>query len=319
VTNNFAVDPNYRLGYVQIWNLDIQRQLPAGIVMNLDFNGSKGTRLDVERAITIAGVQPFTYESSAANSVFHSGSIRVRKRMAHGIALSGTYVYSKSIDDASSIGGGTTVVAQNPFDIAADRGLSSFDQRHKFTGNWIYELPFGENHRFAQKGPLSHILEGWQWSGDFTIASGLPFTPRVLGNTFDITRGVSGSLRANATGAPISLSNPSTLEWFNTAAFCSPSNSPGSAAACVNPNGTSFGDAGRNIIQGPGQITVDMNFGKTITIRESRALELRIQAANVFNTVHFAAINTVVNSLTYGEVTSAGSMRRITLLARFRF
>src|SRR6202795_4131264 len=127
--------------------------------MNLDYNGSKGTRLDVERAISIAGVQPFIYESSAANSVFHSGSIRVRRRMAHGIAVSATYAYSKSIDDASSIGGGGTIVAQNAFDIAADRGLSSFDQRHKFTGNWILDLPFGENRSFLQKGlvpPISH-------------------------------------------------------------------------------------------------------------------------------------------------------------------
>jgi hypothetical protein len=292
--------------------------------MNLDYNGSKGTRLDVERAIAIAGVQPFTYESSAGNSVFHSGSIRLRKRLAHGIAVSGTYAYSKSIDDASSIGGGGAVVAQNPFDIAADRGLSSFDQRHRFTGNWMYELPFGENHRLAQRGPLSHLLDGWQWSGDFTIGSGLYFTPRVLGNSLDISRGVSGSLRANATGAPASLGNPTTLEWFNTAAFCSPASSFGSStpapgAACANPSGGSFGDAGRNIIEGPGQIVFNMNFGKAITIKESRALELRIQAANVFNTAHFTAINAIVNSLTYGEVTSAGSMRRVTMLARFRF
>jgi hypothetical protein len=319
ITNNFAVDPNYRLGYVQIWNLDIQQQLPAALVMNLDYNGSKGTRLDVERAITIPGVQPFIYESAAANSVFHSGSVRIRKRLAHGIAVSGTYVYSKSIDDASSIGGGGTVVAQNPFDIAADRGLSSFDQRHRFSGNWIYELPFGETHRLAHKGALSHILDNWQWSGDFTVASGLYFTPRVLGNGFDIARGVSGSLRANVTGGPISVGNPTTLQWFNTAAFCAPSNSPGSVNACVNPNGTTFGDAGRNIIEGPGQVTFDMNFGKSITIKESRALELRVQAANVFNTAHLTAINTIVNSLTYGEVTSVGSMRRVTLLARLRF
>jgi hypothetical protein len=324
VTNNFAVDPNYRLGYVQVWNLDIQRQLPAGVVMNLDYNGSKGTRLDVERAINISGIQPFIYESSAGNSVFHSGSIRLRKRLAHGIGLSGTYAYSKSIDDASSIGGGGTVVAQNPFDIAGDRGLSSFDLRHKFSGNWIYELPFGENHRFAQRGPLAHILNGWQWSGDFTITSGLPFTPRVLGNSLDINRGVSGSLRANSTGAPVSLGNPTTLEWFNTAAFCSPVSSfggstPASGSACANPNGSSFGDAGRNVIVGPGQVTFDMSLNKIITIKESRALELRIQAANVFNTAHFTAINTIVNSLTYGEVTSVGNMRRITMLARFRF
>ena len=324
VTNNFAVDPNYRLGYVQIWNLDIQRQLPAGVVMNLDYNGSKGTRLDVERALTITGVQPFIYESSAANSVFHSGSIRLRKRMAHGVGVSGTYAYSKSIDDASSIGGGGTIVAQNPFNIAADRGLSSFDQRHKFTGNWIYELPFGENHRFLQRGPLSHILDAWQWSGDFTIGSGLYFTPRVLGNSLDINRGVSGSLRANVTGAPISVSSPSTLEWFNTAAFCSPTSSssastPGSGSTCANPGGSPFGDAGRDIIEGPGQVTFDMNLSKTITVKESRALELRIQAANVFNTAHFTGLNTIVNSLTFGQITSVGNMRRVTMLARFRF
>jgi trimeric autotransporter adhesin len=324
VTNNVAVDPNYRLGYVQIWNLDIQRQLPSGVVLNLDYNGSKGTRLDVERAITIAGVQPFIYESSAANSVFHSGSIRLRRRMAHGVAISGTYAYSKSIDDASSIGGGATVVAQNPFNIAGDRGLSSFDQRHKFTGNWIYELPFGENHRFVQRGPLSHILDGWQWSGDFTIGSGLYFTPRVLGNSLDIGRGVSGSLRANVTGAPISVSSPTTLEWFNTAAFCSPAssigaNTPASGSTCANPSGSSFGDAGRNIIVGPGQVTFDMNLSKTITVKESRALELRIQGANIFNTAHFTGLNTIVNSLTFGQITSVGNMRRITMLARFRF
>jgi len=323
VTNNFAVDPNYRLGYVQIWNVDIQRQLPGGVVMNLDYNGSKGTRLDVERAITITGVQPFIYESSAGNSVYNAASIRLRKRMAHGIAISGSYTYSKSIDDASSIGGGGAVVAQNPFDIAADRGLSSFDQRHKFTGNWIYELPFGETRKFARRGPLSHILDGWQWSGDFTIGSGFYFTPRVLGNSVDINRGVSGSLRANVTGAPVSLGNSTTREWFNTAAFCSPetsgSSTPASGTTCVNPSGTSFGDAGRNIIEGPGQVTFDMNLAKIITIKESRALELRFQAANVFNTAHFAGLNTVVNSFTFGEVTSVGSMRRVTLLARFRF
>jgi hypothetical protein len=323
VTNNFAVDPNYRLGYVQIWNVDIQRQLPSGFLLNIGYNGSKGTRLDIERAITISGIQPFIYESSAGNSVFDAASVRVRKRLAHGIGFSGTYIYSKSIDDASSIGGGGTVVSQDPFDIAADRGLSTFDQRHKFTGNWIYDVPFGENHRFAQKGALLHILGGWQWSGNFTLASGLHYTPRVLGNSLDISRGVSGSLRANVTGAPTSLSNPTTLEFFNTAAFCSPvpsfGGSSASASACTNPNGTSFGDAGRNIIEGPHQVSLDMSLSKTFTIKESRALEFRVQAANVFNFIQFSSINTVVNSLTFGEVTSAAATRRITLIARFRF
>jgi hypothetical protein len=314
VTNNFAVNPDYRLGYVQIWNLDLQRELPGGVVMNAGYNGSKGTRLDAERALVVSGGQPFIYESSEGNSILHAASVRVRKRMAKGLGLSAQYVFSKSIDDASSIGGGGSVVAQDPFDISADRGLSSFDQRHRFTGNWIYDLPFGENRHFAPKGAWNHILGGWQWSGDFTIGSGLYFTPRVLGGGVDIGRGVSGSLRANAVaGQAISISDPTTLKWFNTAAFCAPS------AACANPNGSRFGDAGRNVIEGPGQVSMNMSLNKTIQVKESRALDLRISANNVFNTVHFTTINTVVNSFTYGEVTGTGGMRRVTMQARFRF
>jgi outer membrane receptor protein involved in Fe transport len=314
VTNNFAVNPNYRLGYVQVWNLDIQRELPHGVVMNVGYNGAKGTRLDTERALLVSGNQPFIYESSEGNSILHAASIRVRKRMAKGVGFSAQYVFSKSIDDASSIGGGGSVVAQNPFDISADRGLSSFDQRHKFTGNWIYDLPVGENRHFTPKGAWNHILGGWQWSGDFTVGSGLYFTPRVLGGGVDISRGVSGSLRANAVqGQSIAVNDPTTLKWFNTAAFCAPS------TTCVNPGGSSFGDAGRNIIEGPGQVTFDMTINKTFQIKEFRALDLRFSANNVFNNVHLTSINTVVNSFTFGEVTGTASMRRVTMQARFRF
>ena len=315
VTNNFAVNPDYRLGYVQIWNLDLQRDLPGGWILSTGYNGAKGTHLDIERALLVAGNQPFTYESSEGNSILHASTVRVRKRMAKGIGLSAQYVYSKSIDDASSIGGGGSVVAQDAFDISADRGLSSFDERHKFTGNWIYDLPIGENRYFSPKGALGHIFGAWQWSGDFTVGSGLYFTPRVLGGALDIGRGVSGSLRANTVaGQTIALGNPTTLEWFNTAAFCAPN-----ATTCVNPSGTAFGDAGRNIIEGPAQFTLNMSVNKTITIKESRALDLRFSANNVFNTVRFTSINTVVNSFTFGEVTGTGGMRRVTMTARFRF
>jgi trimeric autotransporter adhesin len=316
VTNNYAIDPNYRLGYVQVWNFDLQRQLPYGLLVNVGYNGAKGTRLDVERAIVTNNAQPFIYESSAGNSVLHSASIRVRKRMSSGLGFSGSYVFSKSIDDASSIGLGGVVVAQDAFDIAADRSLSSFDQRHKFTGSWTYDLPFGDNHRLASKGALSHVLKGWQWSGSATVGSGFYFTPNLRGGSVDISRGVSGSQRANyVAGEPISLSNPTSREWFNTAAFCSPSIS----TSCVNPTGSAFGDAGRYIIEGPGQFSLNMALSKTIQIRETRALELRIQANNIFNIVQFTGLNTTVNSLAFGEVTSAANMRRITMVARFRF
>jgi len=292
----------------------VQEGLPGGVVMNVGYNGAKGTRLDTERALVVSGGQPFTYESSEGNSILHAASVRVRKRMAKGLGLGGQYVYSKSIDDASSIGGGGSVVAQDPFDISADRGLSSFDQRHKFTGNWIYDLPFGDNRRFVPKGAWSHILGGWQWSGDFTVGSGLYFTPRVLGGGLDIGRGVSGSLRANLVpGESVSVSNPTVLRWFNTAAFCTPD------VNCPAGSPITFGDAGRNIIEGPGQVSMNMSLNKTIAIKESRALDLRLSANNIFNTVHFTALNTVVNSRTFGEVTGTGGMRRVTVQARFRF
>ena len=314
VTNNFAINPNYRLGYVQIWNLDIQRELPKGVMLNVGYNGAKGTRLDTERALVGAANQAFIYESSEGNSILHAATVRVRKRMAKGLGLSAQYVFSKSIDDASSIGGGGTVVAQNPFDLPADRGLSSFDQRHKFTGNWIYDLPLGENRRFVQKGAASHIFGGWQWSGDLTIASGLYFTPRVLGGGLDIGRGVSGSLRSDVVpGQSFSVSNPNTHEWFNTAAFCNPE------VNCPAGSPTIFGDAGRNIIEGPGQFAMNMTVNKTITVKESRSLDLRLSANNVFNIVHYTSINTVVNSFTFGEVTGTAGMRRVTMTARFRF
>jgi len=326
VTNNYALDPNYRLGYVQIWNADIQRQLPGNVQLNIGYNGAKGTRLDTERAfvptcVTLGNCTsaeasaPFIFESSEGNSILHAASVRIRKRLAHGLGVNAQYVFSKSLDDASSIGGSGTIVAQNPFDIPAERSLSSFDQTHKFTGSWMYDLPFGDGRRFLNKGgTLSHALEGWQWSGDFTIASGLYFTPSVLGATLDINRGVSGSQRANVVaGVPISVANPNTTEWFNTAAFCAPG--PG----CTSAGGATFGDAGRYFIQGPAQFTFDSAISKSFVIKESRALELRLQATNIFNTPYFSGLNTTVNSITFGQITNVSNMRRVTMVARFRF
>ena len=314
VTNNFAVNPDYRLGYVQIWNVDIQRELRGNVMLNIGYNGAKGTRLDTERALVVTGNQPFIYESSEGNSILHAASVRVRKRMSNGLGIGAQYIFSKSLDDASSVGSGGVVVVQNPFDLPADRGFSSFNQTHKFTGNWIYDLPFGENHRYAQKGFWMHALSNWQWSGNFTIASGIYFTPSVLGGTVDIERGVTGSLRANVvSGQAISISNPTALQWFNTAAFCAP------GPDCVNPTGSSYGDAARNLIEGPGNVTFDMSLNRTIPIKESRTLDLRVTANNVFNHVNYSGINAVVNSLNFGEVTSVAGMRRVTVQARFRF
>jgi hypothetical protein len=314
VTNSYAIDPNYRLGYVQIWNADVQQELSPTIILNFDYTGTKGTRLDVVEApnrvatgILNPNVQPFLWETSAADSSAHAATLRIRKRLQHGMAVGGSYTFSKSIDNASSIGGGGTVVAQDPNNLAAERGLSSFDQRHRFTADYLWELPFGrDRHWLTNAGILQDVFGDWQWSGDWSIASGTPFTPRVVGNFADVNRGTNGTLRANVTGQSVSLPNPSVLEWFNTAAFSV-------------PPGAQFGNARRNSIEGPGSIVFNMSLSKTFPMKESRVLELRAQASNVFNTPQFASINTNVGSLTYGQVTGVGTMRTMQLSGRFRF
>jgi len=314
VTNNYAVDPNYRLGYVQLWNLDAQMELPHAVVMNIGYNGSKGTRLDIVEApnrtatgVVNPTVQPFNFETSEGNSIYNGLSVRLRKRLQGGIAVNGVYVYSKSIDDASSIGGGAVSVAQNAADIAAERGLSSFDQRHKFTGSWIYELPFGDGKKYVQSGPWSHVIGGWLWSGDWTFATGTPLSPQIVGSFTEVNSGTSGTLRPNGVpGQPVTLSNQGIPEWFNTAAF-------------VAPPAGQFGDAGRNSIPGPGTILFDMSLSKTFQFKEGRTFEFRATGSNIFNHVNFAGVDTNLNSPTYGQVVSVGGMRRVTLLGRFRF
>jgi hypothetical protein len=341
ITNSYAVNPNYRLGYVQIRNLDIQQQIRPTLLLNIDYTGTKGTDLDILEApnrtatgIRISGVQAFTYENSVGDSEANALSVRLRKRSSRGFSMGGTYTFSKSLDDASSIGAGATSgagtpglgaggtgaggggssgggaanLAQNPFDLSAERGLSSFNQTHKFTADYLWELPFGHDKRWLTGNtPLRAILGDWQWSGDWTIASGLPFTPRLLNNFDDVSGGTNGTLRANLVpGQSVSLANPSIGEWFNVAAFSSP------------PAGT-YGDARRNSIIGPGSKVFDMAFTKIFPMKESRLLEFRAQATNVFNLVNFSSIDTNVTSPTFGRVTAAGAMRQFTITSRFRF
>jgi len=292
VTNNYALDKNYRLGYVQIWNANVQHELPAGLQLDVDYTGTKGTHLDLVTApnrgpagLLIPGVQAFLFETSAANSMVHAGTVRLRRRLRNGMGFGLNYTYSKAIDDASSIGGvGTPVVAQDAQDISAERGLSSFDQRHRFTANYIWELPFGANKRWVKNGGVAGTLFGdWTLSGSSTISSGLPLTVRVLGNFGDVARGTNGTLRADYLGGPLSVSDPTTLEWFNTAAFAVPA--PGT-----------FGDSSRNVLTGPGIIDFDMSFGKTFTLIEGKTFDFRMTAANVLNHANYTTIDTIVNS-----------------------
>lgn len=327
ITNTYAVSPNYQLPYVQTWNLNIQQEVKSSVVINIGYTGAKGTHLDVVGApdqnpvsgqpiflactpLTAPGtscVSPYLYEFSGGSSIMNAGTVRVRKRMRHGLSFGGTYTFSKSIDDASSIGGGGTVVAQNFYDIAAERGLSSFNQTHRFTADYYCELPVGKEKKWlAGDSWARRAFGGFSWSGNITMASGFPFSPRIFGSAVDLGRGVTGSSRPNIVpGQSIQVSSPGIGQWFNIHAFTTP----------TGP----FGDAGRNIIIGPGTISLNMALSKTIQLKEMQSLELRLSTNNVFNHPNFTSVDATLGSPTFGQVVAAGAMRTAQITARYRF
>src|SRR5206468_3560283 len=118
---------------------------------------------------------------SDGSSILHAASFRAQRRLVLGIGGGVSYTLAKSRDDASSIGGGGTVVAQDDRNLAAEWGLSSFDRRQQFAGNLNAELPFGPNKPWLNRGGwLARMLENWRASMNLALQSGTPFTPRVL-------------------------------------------------------------------------------------------------------------------------------------------
>jgi hypothetical protein len=321
ITNNYAVDKNYRMGYVQGWNLDIQQTLGKGYVLNVGYNGSKGTHLDgllAPNRSPIFGTGPstpnaqvFDYETSHAQSNFDALAVRLRKRLQNGIAIGATYTYSHSIDNASTIGGTTAVVAQEPTNLIDDLGNSSFDQRHVFKGDFTYELPFGPNGKVLNNGNwISHALAGLQFSGDFQFATGEPLNPYYAAAANEVASGVTNSLRPDRVPGSSLQGGPSQLqEWFNVNAF-TPLN-----AADV----TRYGTAGRNSIPGPGVREFDSSFSKYLELGGTRSMEFRLTANNVFNVVQYNNVGTAIDSFNAGRVLSASAMRNLLVLARYRF
>ena len=312
VTNTYAVDPNYKPGYAQTWNVSVQQNLPKSFILDLEYLGTKGTRLDTEiqpyRTLLAAGggrVASFVYDESGGNSIFHALQTRLIRRFARGMSLNALYTFSKSIDDASTIGGGAAVVAQDPYDLSAERGLSSFDQRHTLNLSYVLQSPVGGPAELLHSHPWAErALRDWQVSGSVTFTSGLPLTATILGNQADtIGNGEVGSSRAEATGLPIEASG---YPYFNPLAFTTP------------PPGL-LGDAGRNTIPGPDQWVLNLSLARSIDLGERRRLEFRVDTRNFTNSVFYANYGTVVNALNYGLPTAAGAMRTLTMTMRFRF
>jgi hypothetical protein len=328
----WAVNKNYRLPYVQVWNVNLQRTIPWQVVLNIGYSGTKGSRLDVVdapgrypetaggvltttqpvAAANPALVVPYDYENSTAFSNYNALAVSARKRLSGGLALDATYTYSHAIDDASSVGGnggttcGGTCLAQNWQDLRAEESNSSFDVRHDVSGRFLYELPFGPNTHLLTADWLGHALANTNFSGTFQFATGNPLTPHYEDTAEGVTTGTANAQRPDRIpGASFTIGGGHLDNWFNKAAFAAPA--------------TLYGTASRLSLPGPGKVSVDMSASKSIRFGDFKTLEMRATADNVFNTVQYSGVDTTLGNLSYGQVTTTAPMRQFTFVGRFRF
>jgi hypothetical protein len=321
IPNTFAVDPNFKLAYAQTWSFAVQNSLPHGFLLELEYIGTKGTDLpvaeqpnrplpgtsilDTQEQLQIPYATSFTYETSQANSTFNAGQVRFTRRFNRGVSWVMLYTRSKSIDDASSFSGPGGTVVEYIDNLNLERGLSSFDQRNNLQTTFLLSSPVGVHGLLRNGGWAEHTLAGWTVSGTFGAASGMPLTALVAGNLSN-TAGLagSGSTRAEATGLPIS---GGAYPYFNLAAFATP------------PPGD-FGNAGRDTIPGPFQVTFNAALNRAFRFGDTRRqLQLRLSATNALNHVAITSFGTTVNSATYGLPTAASATRTVQLLMRFSF
>ena len=312
LTNTVAVDPNYQVPYAMIWNAGIEYNLTRSTFLEVMYTGTRGVHLDQLLGFSSGtngtkNAAGFVYDTTGAFSNFHALQVRLQKRMSRGLMFMARYTYSKSLDDASTIGGGGQTVIQNNADPRADYGLSPFNMTHQFLANFSYQLPFGERQRFATKGWEKAVFGAWRVNGSSTVNSGTPFTVRVFSKN-QACQNVPGtnSERADQSGNP-SLTSPTVLEWFNTAAFSIPT-------AC-------FGDAPRNSVIGPGTFTINSGLTKTISFGRDglRRLDFSWNTTNLLNHPNYTGLSTVLGSRTFGEITSVAGMRTMTFTTRFNF
>jgi trimeric autotransporter adhesin len=308
IANTFSVDKNYRPGYAQSWTASLQESIGRSWVVEIIYNGTKGTNLDVlripNRALPgspltaqnrrlIPEASAFIFDSSIGNSIYHAGQVRFTRRFARGTSFNILYTFSKAIDDTSTLGGGPVL---NDQILSAERALSTFDQRHNLRVNYNYQSPINAN----RSGFVPDLLRGWTIAGTMTATSGTPFTATVTGDPSGT--GFTGISRAQATGASVTGDSG----FFNAAAFTVPA------------IGT-FGNAGRDTIPGIANFSLTASFFRSFRIDDKRRIEFRIDSTNPINHVNVTQINTTVGSINYGLPIVAGAMRSLTATVRLRF
>jgi hypothetical protein len=312
--NTFGADPNLRPGYSQNWQLSIQRDLPGSLVVTATYLGIKGTHTQQQflpNTYPAGAPDPcpactsgYVFLASNGNSTRQSGNIQLRRRLRSGFAAQLSYTFSKAIDNGAAAGSGqqAAVIAQDWRNLRAERGLSSFDQRHKVSVQMQFTSGMGLGGGTLLGGWQGGLFKDWTFATQINAGSGLPLTPVYM--TAVSGTGITGVIRPDYTGAPLYDAPPGL--FLNPAAVTAPA--PGR-----------WGNAGRNSITGPGQFTLNSSLARTFRLGDRLSADFRLDSTNTLNHVTFPSWNTLVTSSQFGLPTSANPMRSLQSTLRVRF
>ncbi len=315
--------------YVVQWTASVQTNLPKKILATATYLGNKGTDvLTTTFTNTIdarTGLAPYpqfgvvSWRGNDSNSTFHALQLNARRSFEKGWMLAANYMWSHSIND-DGIGGGESDTPQNVFCRACEKAASDFDVQQTFNVSAVYELPFGAGKGLlAQPGVARAILGGWQWSGIATARTGLPVNVilnranAALPDQYSVANSERPDLVPGVSLTPPGGQTPGN--WINPAAFAVPA------------QGT-FGNAGRNLVRAPGLWQVDAAIVKRVSMTERLALQIRVEAFNVFNRAQFGSPQANLSSpLSFGVITTpvnqgatgSGTPRQFQLALRLSF
>ncbi|MCI0621515.1 MAG: carboxypeptidase regulatory-like domain-containing protein [Acidobacteria bacterium] len=332
--NVSAVNPNLRPGYMQHWNLGIQRELAKDLMVEASYVGSKGTNLRVARNINqlrpellgppsqFGGLtqqqrRPFPHFLNVSlldhgvDSNYHALQTRVELRFAGGLGVTGAYAFAKAIDDISFPDTNGTV--QNDFDLTSERSVSGFDTRHRLVTNFVYDLPLGRDGRTSSR-VVERLVRGWQLSGFWVAETGRPLAISVSSNL----AGSFAGQRANIVSADGVLPEGQRYEpapsgigvrYLNPAAF-------------AHPGEFRLGNAPRlsDAFRRPGIANFDLALIKNTSITERASVQFRAESYNLFNRVQFGNPITAFGRSDFGLITgTAGPPRVIQFALKFMF
>jgi hypothetical protein len=323
----YAVNPNLKTGTTGSFNLALERQLSRTMSLDVAYAGSISRHLsylvgDINADPNLSShfdtlITPYLgriqYLDDAGMGKYNSLQVKLTRQMSRNTSFLLSYTYGHSLDNGPApfnLGHINNDMPQDPHNLKAEYATSDSDIRHNLVFSGEYKLPFGKGQAFGSSwGSVADaIIGGWKFGGIYSMHTGTPVNV-ILGN--DPKSALAG-VRPNVKGDPnLPHDKRTVLKYFNTAAFSTPTIPQGANYA--------FGNAGRNLIVGPGFINVDASLAKEFTLENRWKLQLRAEAFNAMNSVHYSNPDGDFYSGTFGQINYAGDPRKAQLAAKFIF